>query len=243
MCHNTARGNKEHVAYSGIWILYVIHCGGVDSSKTCGGGWADVDATVEATTRWWKTRTQSIGRRYTTTSGSHVVRPYCSFVGMYLRVRRRSQRRRRSGVGNRMSIRWRGFNERTIWLSCIVDSLTSFPIPIVIFFLFEINVKCEGMMMTKQSRLTFFKSFTFALSPSSISSFCPSRSSANLCPFACIYGSWNGDERPDAGGVTPRRLDRSRKELGARILGGQSEHCTARYSGWNFTYGSYWWAQ
>ena len=72
---------------------------------------------------------------------------------------------------------------------------------------------------TDESRLTFFNNFTFALKPSSISSFCPSRSSANLCPFGCMYGSLNGDERPEAGGVTPRRAERSRKEPGARILG------------------------
>ena len=72
---------------------------------------------------------------------------------------------------------------------------------------------------TDESRLTFFNNFTFALKPSSISSFCPSRSSANLCPFGCMCGSLNGDERPEAGGVTPRRAERSRREPGARILG------------------------
>jgi hypothetical protein len=71
---------------------------------------------------------------------------------------------------------------------------------------------------TDESNLTSFNSFTFALSPSIISSFCPSRSSANLCPFGRTYGSLSGDERPEAGGVTPRRLERSRKEPGARIL-------------------------
>jgi len=80
-----------------------------------------------------------------------------------------------------------------IWLSCTVDSRTSFPIPIVMSF----------------------NNLTLALRPSSASSFWPSRSSAKRCPLTCGWCSWpKGEERPDAGGVTPRSVDRSRSEPG-----------------------------
>ena len=68
--------------------------------------------------------------------------------------------------------------------------------------------------------LTSFSSLTFALRPSSASSFCPSRSSAYRWPCgAALYTlPPKGDERPEAGGVAPSSAERSRSDGEARIL-------------------------
>ena len=65
---------------------------------------------------------------------------------------------------------------------------------------------------------TSFNSLTFELRPSNCSSFCPSKSSANRVPPGCCLYSSKGDERPEDGGVTPRRLERSRREFVALTL-------------------------
>jgi len=77
-----------------------------------------------------------------------------------------------------------------IWLSCIVDSRTSFPMPIVISF----------------------SNFTLALNPSRASSFWPSKSSAYRCAFNCC--ALEGNNGPED---EPRSAERSRSEGAARV--------------------------
>jgi len=84
-------------------------------------------------------------------------------------------------------------NASFIWLSCTVESRTSFPMPIVISL----------------------SNLTLAARPSNASSFWPSKSSTYRWPegskfeLLLLYG----DERPEAGGVTPRRAERSRSAV------------------------------
>lgn len=109
---------------------------------------------------------------------------------------------------------------RTIWLSCTVESRTSLPIAVVICGNADFSQR-TGERMQRNS-LTSFNNLTFALKPSSCSSFWPSKSSAKRWPFSWYRFSSNGEDRPEDGGVTPSRPERSRNEFVALILASKS---------------------
>ena len=116
---------------------------------------------------------------------------------------------------------WSGAH--TIWLSCCVESITSFPMPMVICSKTKLIIHTtqfrrgrKHWCFSHKDSLTSFRILTFAVSPSSCSSFWLSRSSAKRWPFT--WWSSNGDDRPD--------VDRSRRECGGFILGWCDQNST-----------------